>query len=640
MAALFIQGNLIMKSLKLSLAAATALTVFSANAAQAQVQLPNAEIRGAGASSITNVLVRSLNCVGNPGNHVAGDTANNRLNKAGNNSGQLSTIAPGAYAGTPAYDCETQEIQPGFQGKYVATGSGTGRAFWRTFSNQLPGTTGSNINPFGTWNNVQFAMSDAPASASDITTYNANANNSTNKAGAPIHFPLYVLPVAIAYEPRYGRTAGGVDLLFRVKVPVSINGQAAGGLRLSREAYCGIFNGDITNWNDPLLQSLNGDLSFRSTSDNLTRWNTEGVPIRLVGRIDRSGTTDVWTRHLVQACNGFGYTNAYVSANETLPHDGTINMTSKRTDTNVKPGNTGAGNGSVTLVSGAFYNRVNNTIETDLGVEQAGKYLLADGGSGVRDAIRLAPDRPSTVNSTLLNGKVGYIGADNVIPAPGATLFSAALGEGPTSTRFLMPTARNATLSFGSGAAAILPPQSNATGAYDENDTRTNSITGQPVNRANPLDWTDVLYSAQNGAQRLDNPVIGYPITGTAQFLTYTCFATVARRLALVEFLALNTGNVGLDSNRQAIDRGIFNSTVAVRPGILAQAGVAPMPKTWLAAFNQTFLRDSTQSSNGTVLGSRNLWIQSKLPSTTAQFNPNNAKGAFPNPTCTSGSGA
>ncbi len=645
-----------MKSLTVKLLSASALSVLGVNAAFAQVALPPVELRGAGASSITTILVQSLNCVGNPG---AG------LNKAGTNTGSLSTVAPGFYqptvpsAAKPTQDCNTQEIQPDFEGRYVATGSGTGRAFWRLFSDQLPGTTASNINPFGTWTNVQFAFSDAPASASDLTAYAANANSAVNKAGAAIQFPLYSLPVAVAYDAKYG-VRNGNDLTFNVKstfITKDSLGNPTGGLRLNKSAYCKIFNGEITNWNSPALNLLNGGNSTTATrtlkdaDDSDARWDADGAPIRLVGRIDRSGTTDIFTRHLAAACTPFVAVNKFSNAAESLPYQvsvpggftATIDMTGFRSDTSYKPSSTSpalfAGT-TVQGISGAFFNRTTQAIVTSQGAEAPGLFLLADGSSGVRDAIKFAPDQASPSEpTTLLNGKIGYIGADFVAPAPNATLFSAALQVG-ASTVFAGPTAANATLAFGSGTTALLPPQAvAASGAFSTADTRTNSLTGTPVDRANPLDWTDVLYA--NPANTLANPAKGYAITGTTQFLGYTCYATDAKRFGIVEFLSLNFGKITKNSVNTPVSIDLFKGTATTSRGLLAKAGIAPIPAGWQTAINETFLKKSTQASGGVILGNKNLWVQSKLPTTAANVDANvTAADPQSNPGCTSGLGA
>lgn len=58
------------------------------------------------------------------------------------------------------------------------------------------------------------------------------------------------------------------------------------GLKLSREAYVGIFDGNITNWNDPKIAEINPDLTLPDQ------------PITVVHRSDGSGTTGVFTKHL------------------------------------------------------------------------------------------------------------------------------------------------------------------------------------------------------------------------------------------------------------------------------------------------------------------------------------------------------
>lgn len=62
--------------------------------------------------------------------------------------------------------------------------------------------------------------------------------------------------------------------------------EATGPLRLSREAYAGIFAGEITEWDDPRIQAANPDVELPNTS------------IAVVARRDASGTTFAFTNHL------------------------------------------------------------------------------------------------------------------------------------------------------------------------------------------------------------------------------------------------------------------------------------------------------------------------------------------------------
>src|SRR5208283_1784238 len=57
-------------------------------------------------------------------------------------------------------------------------------------------------------------------------------------------------------------------------------------LKLTREAYAGIFLGKVTKWNDPLIAKANPDVKLPD------------MPINVVVRADGSGTTFVFSQHL------------------------------------------------------------------------------------------------------------------------------------------------------------------------------------------------------------------------------------------------------------------------------------------------------------------------------------------------------
>jgi phosphate transport system substrate-binding protein len=678
-----------MKLSRFHLFAACAVSSFVASAANAQVALPSVELQGAGATTVGDVAVRTLNCIGNPG---AG------LNKYGTNSGQLLTIAPGAYnpaaptATNPAYDCATQEIQPNMEGKYIGTGSGAGRQIWRTFATNPPLTgAAGNINPFGTWTNTQFAFSEAPAAVSDITAYNAGANSATNKAGPAIQVPFYVIPIAFAYNPAYGQNstgAGTVDMKFNVKTPASINGVVAGGLKLSRVAYCKIYNGEITNWNDAALKTLNSNVSLHdAVNDSLTRWTSEGAPIRLVGRADRSGGTDVFTRAMAAQCAGLVTTNKFVKAAELLPFDNTsaIDIRRLRPDTRYYPASANSNfSGTVQSLGGLVYDRVSDNIclwsEVNAATAQcdaalapggvftnaptAGLFTVADGSSGVAEAIETTVNN-SLINSTTagikLNGKLGYVGADFVKPVAGRNLFSAALQKG-TTTAYVMPSAVNATAAFGT----VLPPQSiTSSGAYSTADTRTlgatdpylvidnniNPVTGlpfnaaTPVNRANPLHWAAVLYNPNVPiASTLAAPASGYPVTGAAFMLTHTCFKPAnpalpsvnAKRFGMVEFMAITFGKITKNSVNGAVSANTFKGTGATALGILSQSNTAIPSAAWTAAITDTFLKKGP-----TAVGALNLWMQDTYPTTATDLDAlSQASDSKSNPVCDANFGA
>lgn len=62
------------------------------------------------------------------------------------------------------------------------------------------------------------------------------------------------------------------------------------GLKLSRDAYCGIVTGEITRWNDPAIAAENSGVNLPDSN------------IQFVHRSDGSGTTFAFTNHLQAAC--------------------------------------------------------------------------------------------------------------------------------------------------------------------------------------------------------------------------------------------------------------------------------------------------------------------------------------------------
>jgi len=69
-------------------------------------------------------------------------------------------------------------------------------------------------------------------------------------------------------------------------IVLSYNLQGVPDLKLSREAYAGIFLGKVTKWNDPLITKANPDAKLPDSA------------INVVVRADSSGTTFVFSQHL------------------------------------------------------------------------------------------------------------------------------------------------------------------------------------------------------------------------------------------------------------------------------------------------------------------------------------------------------
>jgi phosphate transport system substrate-binding protein len=69
-------------------------------------------------------------------------------------------------------------------------------------------------------------------------------------------------------------------------IAIAYNLEGVKDLKLSREAYSGIFLGKITKWDDPAIAKTNPGVKLPAT------------PINVIVRMDSSGTTFVFTKHL------------------------------------------------------------------------------------------------------------------------------------------------------------------------------------------------------------------------------------------------------------------------------------------------------------------------------------------------------
>ena len=69
-------------------------------------------------------------------------------------------------------------------------------------------------------------------------------------------------------------------------IVLSYNLEGVQELKLTREAYSGIFLGKVTKWNDPLIAKSNPGVKLPD------------IPINVVVRADSSGTTFVFSQHL------------------------------------------------------------------------------------------------------------------------------------------------------------------------------------------------------------------------------------------------------------------------------------------------------------------------------------------------------
>jgi phosphate transport system substrate-binding protein len=92
-----------------------------------------------------------------------------------------------------------------------------------------------------------------------------------------------------------GRAKTGVQLLPLTagNIVLTYNVPGIKALRLSRDAYAGIFLGKVKKWNDPLIVKTNRGAKLT------------GSPINVVVRADSSGTSFVFTQHLSAISKAF-----------------------------------------------------------------------------------------------------------------------------------------------------------------------------------------------------------------------------------------------------------------------------------------------------------------------------------------------
>jgi ABC-type phosphate transport system substrate-binding protein len=375
--------------------------------------------------------------------------------------------------------------------------------------------------------------------------------NPQDTYGSVIQFPLLITPVVLAYNPVYRATyAKGKTTYYSFNLHTK-NADKSGGLQLDIPTICAIFNGKITNWNDPAITALNGGVSLKATTDTATF----SVPIELVGRSDSSGTTSIFYRALAAQCdgtyNGGTYTNNYAAAGgKTLP--------TALLGPNVWPG------------SGPTEPVV------------AGKFTTTKGSPNIALYVgNILPIASATI-PTAVQGKLAYIGPDYTLPAAKNTKAPGGLNMNVvdivTGGVAIEPTAATALAAFtaAGGASGLLPPQTDSSGAYDVSATSV-GVRSAPQDWAEPISTT-VTYS--NGSTAVATPLAAppagyYPLVGTSNFFLYTCYNSAGTVGAMDTFLTYYYGNPKGETTT-----------------VLNQAGLALLPTAWSTAILGTFVND------------------------------------------------
>jgi ABC-type phosphate transport system substrate-binding protein len=545
-----------------------------------------------------------------------------------------------------AQNCATTHNVATSQINYLNAGSGNGELGVFTHDvNTDFGVTTDSANDHQQYPDIQFGAGDYGIGLSEVTAYNNGGNlsqktgsicgaptgcsgsvvtilapnstvtpsgttyaNPVSQYGAFIEFPISVDAVAIAYSPVYAvynnaATGQLIQYSFNVK---TVNKDGSGGLRLSLPVLCAIMNGAVTNWNDPAITYLNAKTSLKSLSDP----NTFSVPIQLDGRSDSSGTTSIFYRALAAQCP--------TGSSHLLQTGVKLGVAQYETVTYTNAYGAGGGKTLPTAL-----------IASSNGGEGAnpGLFNTYSGSTSVATAIGTLPS--PTSGQTLYHGDLGYIGTDYVLPEANAAVGGVnnynlnvvdISKNAPNYTTFIEPTSTSALAAFGAGVTAILPPQSNASGAYIA--TTTGIAANSHGGRAVPSDWVEPIattytYTCVAGdastactgvtpgqqsasvATPLASPAAAtaYPLVGTTNAFLNTCYGTGTNG-------STGTNNaVGNAATLKAFFTYYFTGDLVntASTGLLAKAGFGVLPAPWRNAINFTFFNPKTTGVNATV---------------------------------------
>jgi len=543
---------------KMKLMGATALIAATAALGGVAHAAPTTTLYGAGSSLDAPYLRQIFDYYGNAPAIFAGSATPNQDGFSVKGSGFTNpTVLPVSYfnyTGLPAQNCNptaAQETNTSLEFDYLSTGSGTGlkgvfshsaSAYW---GDEVTNTTGPTLLAIPA---VNYAASDTALSATDVVDWNNCGGLSTctdpttgialgttypipgPMYGKVIQVPILITPIDLAYSAEYGRylDAGSVmhHFHFNIKHPRT---DGSGGLVLSAATYCKIFEGQITNWNDAAITADNGGLSLQDPAEAALSIPFS-VPLVLGGRSDSSGSTSIFTRHLGAQCPSLITGTQYYpvgQTNSTLP-SGLI----KATWTSTNP-NYGSGSG-VTDVPGF--------------------YTVASGSGGVAAYLNFDPNNnPTTPSTEVVQGRLGYVGPDYVLPSvtnTGNNTF------GLNTASLLRPGA----------TAAIVPSPASTLLAYSGISAPTGSAMADASNWVQAPNTTAPIAIPPNSK--------AYPIAGSSNLLTYTCFSSSTTPAALSAFWKYFTTSKTVGDPKL---------------GLYAKAGLSALPLAFRNAVNTEF---------------------------------------------------
>jgi len=521
----------------------------------------NYDIYGGGASVPAPYARQTFDCYANPTDLIISGSPP-----------QFEAIPSFDYTGTPPQNCASQHITTNGTIWLVSTSSGPG----------ILALFGHDPTFFGYINeqddqyfpSVQYAFSTTSLGDTDVDVYNnggtetqgkssvtiaaPNAESCTSGSKSPypnplqcygplIQFPFAITPIVFAYNSTYEKWINSSNQETDYHLNVQYSRQdGSGGLRLDPTTYCEIWNGQITNWNSSALTADNGGVSLEDPNDPApaSKWS---VPLQIVGRSDSAGATSILSRHLANVCASLSG-NQYTTGASTLPAS----------------------------LQGPTYN-VDNPNYPPVTGEQLGKFTLAPNNSGVAQytAFTVVPSTslpsncsytPTGATACIALGRITYSGTDYVLPY----VADLQLNDYNLNTATLENSSGNweeATPATAQAAYSVIqPPQSNSKGAYCSTCTSFGL-------RTDPTAWVQSTSPTSLIADPTSSGA--YPVVGTANWLTYTCYASKYQEKTLTGVMKyISEEPINYDDKN----------------GILAAAGLAPLDAQWRSAIKGTFV--------------------------------------------------
>jgi ABC-type phosphate transport system substrate-binding protein len=325
---------------------------------------------------------------------------------------------------------------------YYSVGSGAGQ-------NAFLGNQPTFLAP-GLGGTVDFANSDAALTPTQVSGYTSSTIGAAS--GPLIQIPYIVTPITIPL-------VNGPAVTSTTTPKTSQNN--AHSVALNDDDLCGIFSGNFTNW------------SQVTNPETGAKYPASAGAIKVVYRIDSSGTSELLTRHLANVCKTSGSVKMGVTFVDSL------------------------------LFTDSFPSGIPTT------------FVGASGSAGIR----------SVLTSATTNALVAYLSPDytNAFLAPKSTV--------------VLPTSTQAQLSLASLLNAVsgkyvAPTAADASAAIATITAPTGTTLTDPA--GNPLNWVPTSGTSYDA---LAKPVTGYPISGTSQIVLSQCYKDATVGQAVHDFL-------------------------------------------------------------------------------------------------------